>query len=298
MLRSNKLIQYLDRETKKIETENVYGEKAIAFLYGDRWFQKFFTIFVAKFPLFSALYGLWQKAPWTKHKVKKFIDRFGVDPEEFEKKVSEFSSFNDFFIRRLKSSSRPLANEELIIPADGRYFFYPNIDETSGFIVKNQKFSLTSLVQDDALARRYAGGGLVIGRLCPVDYHRFHFPCEGIPAKSRRINGYWYSVNPVAVKKNLSIMTQNKRSVCELDTESLGKVLLIEVGATNVGSIIQTYQPGSLVKKGDEKGYFSFGASALIMLFEPGVMEFSEDLMQQNHEIRCLMGQPMAHKKR
>jgi len=287
------MIRIVDRLTGKIDIEKVYGEKAISFITGDRWFQKCLLFLVAKLPLFSALYGLWQKAPWTKYKIKKFVRDYHLDTSEFEKNIDEFSSFNDFFIRRLKSSARPIAHAEAVIPADGRYLFFPNISEASGFFVKNQKFSLEELLQDKELADRYALGSLVIGRLCPVDYHRFHFPCEGIPSQSKSINGSWFSVNPKALKKNIHILTQNKRSLCELETKSFGKVLLIEVGATNVGSIIQTYDPQTLVKKGDEKGYFSFGASSLIILFEPGAIQFCDDLLQPGLEVRCLMGQAM-----
>ncbi len=288
------MIRYFDRLTGKIESEKVFGEKSISFITGDHWFQKFLLKLIAKFPLFSALYGFWQKTPWTKFKIKKFVKDYHIDDSEFEKNLYEFSSFNDFFIRRLKPSSRPIANTEAVIPADGRYLFYPNIAEAPGFIVKNQKFSLEMLLQNKELADRYAQGSLVIGRLCPVDYHRFHFPCDGVPGQSNSIKGSWFSVNPMALKKNIHILTQNKRTICEFETRAFGKVLLIEVGATNVGSIIQTYQPQALVQRGDEKGYFSFGASALLILFEPGVIQFSDDLSQQGMEIRCLMGQPMG----
>jgi len=289
------MIRYINRLSGNLEVEKVFGEKSISFITGKNWFKKLTCQLIGKFPLFSAFYGQWQKAPWTKHKIKKFIIEYGVDDSEFEKKTSEFNSFNDFFIRRLKPSSRPISKTEAVIPADGRFLFYPNIAEASGFVVKNQKFSLETLLQDKTLADRYAQGSLVIGRLCPVDYHRFHFPCDGAPSQSNPINGSWFSVNPMALRKNIHILTQNKRTICELETSSFGNVLVIEVGATNVGSIIQTYQPGSLIKKGDEKGYFSFGASALILLFEPGVIQFSDDLLQHpGMEIRCLMGQPMG----
>ncbi len=287
------MIQFIDRKTGKLETERVYGENAILFAYGDAWYQKFLLILVSKLPVFSYLYGLWQKCPWTRGKAKKFIHKYQVDATEFEK--NEFISFNDFFIRRLKPSARPLA-EGIVIPADGRYCFYQNLDQADGFLVKNQKFSIESLLQNPELARHYQHGNMMIGRLCPVDYHRFHFPCAGTPSTSRLINGYWYSVNPTALKKNVHIFTQNKRMVTEFTTKEYGKVLLVEIGATNVGSIIQTYQSDSPVEKGQEKGYFSFGASALVLLFEPGAIRFSDDLIaatQRGYEIRCLMGQPM-----
>ena len=98
------------------------------------------------------------------------------------------------------------------------------------------------------------------------------------------INGWLYSVNPVAVKKNIQIFTQNKRALCELQTPAFGRVLYMEVGATTVGSIQETYQPGQWQCKGAEKGYFEFGGSALILLFAKNTIQFDEDLWPQPHK--------------
>jgi phosphatidylserine decarboxylase len=77
--------------------------------------------------------------------------------------------------------------------------------------------------------------------------------------------GRLFSVNPVALRKCLSILWENKRAVTELDTEAFGTVLCVEVGATCVGTIHQTYTPNQKVGKGSEKGYFSFGGSCLVI---------------------------------
>lgn len=288
------LIQVINRQSGKLETEQVYGKNAVLFAYGEAWYQKFLLTLVSRLPLFSFLYGTWQKCPWTKNKVKKFIQTYHIDASEFEK--NDFTSFNDFFIRRLKPSVRPLA-KGAVIPADGRYLAFQNFEKSESLFIKGQKFSLETLFEDPALANRYQKGSLLFGRLCPTDYHRFHFPCSGVPAKSRLINGSWYSVNPFALKKNIHILTQNKRMVTKVHTKNYGTVLIVEIGATNVGSIIQTYHPDLPVQKGQEKGYFSFGASALVVLFEPGAVQFCEDLLEASRrgcEVRCLMGQPLT----
>ena len=111
------------------------------------------------------------------------------------------------------------------------------------------------------------------------------------------INGWLYSVNPAAIKKNVKIFAENKRTVCVLDTAAFGKVLFMEIGATCVGAIHETYAAGKVCKKGDEKGYFSFGGSSLILLFEPGTIQFDQDLVdasQKKIEIRGLLGQSMG----
>jgi phosphatidylserine decarboxylase len=104
----------------------------------------------------------------------------------------------------------------------------------------------------------------------------------------------------MALRRNGAILTKNKRSICRLQTEAFGQILYIEVGATNVGSIHQTYTPFVHQEKGAEKGYFSFGASTVLLLFRKQSIQFDSDLLeasQQNLEIKCLMGQRMGVKK-
>ncbi len=253
----------------------------------------------AKVPFFSRIYGAWQKTPFTKKKIRPFIKSFGVDTGDFLEDVTAFKSFNDFFCRKLKPAARPIApgDDAAIIPADGRYYFYQDISRCAGFIVKDKKFDLPSLLCSQALATKYAAGSMVLARLCPTDYHRFHFPCDCLPGETALINGWLYSVNPLAVKQNIHIFTENRRTLCQLHTQHFGDILFMEVGASNVGSIHQTYAPHQVHAKGDEKGFFSFGGSSLILLFEHGRITFDADLLQatlEGLEIKCLIGQHMG----
>lgn len=297
-------IVYIDRVTGKREVENIYGAAALKFIYGKDWISKLLGVpllhIFVKNPLFSAFYGYWQKHPSSRKKIAPFIEKFQIDPSEFLDSVDSFPTFNDFFIRKLKPEVRPIVTDETVavIPADGRYRAYQNINQTEGFVVKGEKFGLNDLLCDENLAARYAGGAMVMARLCPTDYHRFHFPCSCVPGPTRGINGWLYSVNPIAVKQNIHIFTKNKRTICELQTAQFGTILFLEIGATNVGSIHQTYTPFQTYGKGEEKGYFSFGASSLILLFEPGRIQLDSDLLmatQQNLEVKCLLGQSMGH---
>lgn len=296
-------IRYIDRKTYQVCQEKVYGKWALSLLYGKGKLSAFFAPLLlplfAKFPLFSWLYGWWQSLPITKSKIKSFISKFEIDESEFLDPVDSFGSFNDFFIRKLKPEARPIAEGDFVavLPADARYLFYQDLSQIEGFLVKGERFCLKELLQDDALAARYEGGSMVLARLCPTDYHRFHFPVDCIPGKPRLINGYLYSVNPIAIKKNIDIFTKNKRKVTALETQHFGTIQYIEVGATNVGSINETFKPHSPCYKGSEKGYFSFGASSLVLLFEPGAIVFDNDLVEATaHEIEILglMGQSMG----
>ena len=156
---------------------------------------------------------------------------------------------------------------------------------------------LTALLGDVETAKRYEHGSMLISRLCPVDYHRFHFPCSGVPGAAKQINGPLYSVSPIALRKRPSILWENKREITVLRTSSLGDVILLEVGATCVGSIVQTYTSGSSIAKGDEKGYFRFGGSCFITIFEPGKIRFTDDLIEHSRagrEVYARMGDVAA----
>ncbi len=292
------MVQYIDRKTGAICTEKVYGAKALTLLYGDSFLTKIISYILlpllARFPFFSRIYGFFQKTASSRSKIKPFIEVYGIDKSEFE--TDHFASFNDFFIRKLKPSSRPIDSDptHLVMPADGRYLVYQKFDR---FFVKGQEFLLESFLQDKELLDRYLHGSMVIARLCPVDYHRFHFPCDGKVFTPRLINGHLYSVNPIALKKRIAILSENKRVVTELQTEQFGRIAYIDIGATSVGTIRQTFEPESIVRKGQEKGYFEFGGSCLVLLFEPGRVVFDQDLIdhtQKGLETLCLMGSTLG----
>jgi phosphatidylserine decarboxylase len=287
-------IYYIDRRSKKKMEEKIYFEAMLRFLYGS-FFGKLIGKPIAYLSFFSKFLGWWQRRSFTKKKIEPFILKYGIYADEFEKNSSSFASFDDFFSRRLKKTARPLS-EGAVIPADGRYLFYQDISSCNGFVVKNKKFSLEKLLNDSNLAQKYQTGSMAIARLCPSDYHRFHFPTDCIPGSTRLINGMLHSVNPIAVRQNVLLLAENKRMLTELKTNNYGTILFIEIGATSVGSIHQTYTSNQLYKKGEEKGYFSFGGSSIILLFEFGKIKFAKDLLEyssQHIETLCLFGQPL-----
>jgi phosphatidylserine decarboxylase len=291
-------IYFIDRITGQKTEEPIYFESALRFLYGS-WFGKLVGWLLANFSLFSTLFGWWQRLSFSKKKILPFIQKYGLEASEFAESLTAYHSFDAFFTRKLKQTARPLALDA-IIPADGRYLFYPNVAECDGFIVKGKKFSLETLLGDIQLAALFQFGSMVIGRLAPTDYHRFHFPVDCIPDRARLINGPLFSVNPIALKQKVQLLAENKRMLTSLKTEAYGKILYLEIGATNVGSIHQTYIPNIFHKKGDEKGYFSFGGSSIILLFEPKAIKFADDLVAnslQHMETRCLFGQNLEQRK-
>ncbi|WP_147867631.1 phosphatidylserine decarboxylase [Stieleria maiorica] len=287
-------IVYHDRYRNESCIEKVYGDKALRWTYGTIG-GKLALAGIVKRAWFSHWYGWRMDQAKTREKIAPFIAEYGLDADEFARAPGEFASFNEFFFRKLKPSARPIDSQanSIVFPADGRHLCVPDLSKCEGLFVKGEMFDLETLLDDPALARRYASGSLLLSRLCPVDYHRFHFPVGGRPGPARLINGPLYSVNPIALCQNIQILATNKRAITVLKTETLGEVLLLEIGATCVGGICQTYREGESVSKGDEKGYFRFGGSSTITIFEPGRVVFDDDLQRnsaQQRELYARMG--------
>ena len=296
-------INYYDRDKKKICIEKVYGNAVLYLLYGDNFISKVLSVtalpLIAKFSFFSKVYGFLQKLSYSRKKIKLFIEKYNIDTSELATSIDSFKSFNDFFIRRLNTKARPIiaSSDFASMPADARYLVYSDIQQLESFFVKGKKLDIYSLVDNVNLAKNYLKGSIAIARLAPVDCHRYHFPCQCVAEKPKLINGHFYSVNPIAIKKNINILFQNKRILSILHTKYFGKVLYIQIGATNVSSINNIYIPYHPHEKGDEMGYFSFGASSLILLFEPNRIIFDNDLLQfsqQGIETKALMGQSLG----
>ena len=285
----SEVIEFFNRYTGRVEREQVYGAAWMRWTYANP-FGRLALEALVKRPVFSQWYGWRMNRPVSRRKVLPFIREFGLDPKEFAEAPESFRTFNEFFYRRLKPGARPVDADPraVVFPADGRHLGFADASQIQGVFVKGQRFDLEKLLGDAALAERYARGALVLSRLCPVDYHRFHFPVAGRPSATTLLNGPLYSVNPIALRRNLRYLWENRRTLTTIETESLGTVLYLEIGATNVGSIVQTYQPGKPVAKGEEKGYFEFGGSSTLLLFEPGRVQLSPDLQEQSRQQREL----------
>lgn len=240
----------------------------------------------------SSWYGGMMDSPKSANKIEPFVEDYAIDLSIAQKQ--EFDSFNDFFIRKLKHEARPINTDSNVIvsPADGKVLAYKDMSNQD-FIVKGYRFNVLAFLEDTALAKKFEDGTLMLFRLCPVDYHRFHFPVNGRVSDLSQIEGDYYSVNPIAIKKIVEVFCENKREYVTISTQKFGDVIMAEIGATMVGSIIQTYNSDQ-VKKGDEKGYFKFGGSSLLLLFEKGRVEIDDDLLKNTAndlETEVIMGE-------
>ena len=287
-------IEFSDRHTGQTETEKVYGEGFLRWAYGNP-FGRLTVILAVKRVWFSHWYGWRMDRRSSAAKVAPFIEEYGLETSEFADSADSFGSFNEFFYRKLKPEARPIDPTEnvAVFPADGRHLAIQNVDATDTFYIKGQRFSLGSFLKDKSLAAAFAGGSMLISRLCPVDYHRYHFPVSGDAESPVLLNGHLRSVSPLALRRDLGILWENKRSQTLVESPEFGKVLVVEIGATCVGSMHPTYEAG-LVSKGQEKGFFSFGGSCVVTLFQRDQIVFDADLLEHaagSREVYAKMGE-------
>jgi phosphatidylserine decarboxylase len=205
--------------------------------------------------------------------------------------IESFQNFNQFFYRKLKPDARMIASPEAvrlinkeiaICPADARTNCFPSIKASTELWIKGSKFSVESLLGSDELALPFKNGSLAIFRLAPQDYHRFHFPVDGIVTHNSIIEGTYFTVNPMAVRSTVDVFTENARSVTIIDSTHHGKVAYVCIGAMMVGSIVLTSKTGQVVQRMDEHGYFKFGGSTIVLVFEKDKIEFDRDLLENS----------------
>ncbi|WJX26286.1 phosphatidylserine decarboxylase [Trifolium repens] len=221
--------------------------------------------------------------------IPKFVESYKgqINLAEVKYPLEHFKTFNEFFIRELKPGSRPIASAEhdniAVCGADCRLMAFKSVDDSSRFWIKGRKFSVQGLLGKEMCSSAFADGTLVIFRLAPQDYHRFHLPVSGTIEQFVNIPGCLFTVNPIAVNsKYCNVFTENKRVVSIISTVDFGKVAFVAIGATMVGSINFTKKKGDYVKKGDEFGYFSFGGSTVICVFEKDSIAIDEDLLSNS----------------
>lgn len=274
-------IRYRDRSSGRTITE------PLSYTFFQRAFQSSFILglfhLLLNNSLFCRLYGWIQARPGSRRKISRFVREYGIDVEEIEYPLERYTSFNAFFTRRLKPDARPFVQEPdaLSCPADGKVMVFQQLLEGARIPVKGAPVSLERLLDSGEEARPYRHGSALVVRLAPYDYHRFHFPDSGTAGQARVVAGRYYIVNPLGLARVPGVFWRNKRAVTGFDSDRFGRIAYLEIGGFAVGSIVETYTPGP-VERGQEKGYFQFGGSTLVLLFEPGAVGFDDDLKEDS----------------
>lgn len=238
----------------------------------------------------SASEGRTMDSPASAARIAGFIAEHKINMAEAKlESPSDYPTFNAFFTRELKAGARPIAAPDddgvVISPADSRAVVFPTVAAAAELWIKGRTFTVEALLGPACadVAQLFAGGAVLLSRLAPQDYHRWHMPVSGRLARRAHIDGALYTVSPIAIRRAVpDVFIANKREVTLVHTRDFGLVAIVAVGATVVGSINIVLPDGSYAKRGDCHGYFAFGGSTVLTLFQPGAVTFDSDLLRNS----------------
>lgn len=199
------------------------------------------------------------------------IDDYIADP-------SGWMTFNQFFAREVRPGKRPIAdpgNDKVIVsPADSVFEGSWEIDANSKVTVKGVTWPIAKLLDGSPYQDAFKNGIYTHAFLNANDYHRYHVPVAGEIKEVRKIQGRVYmdmirkadgSLQPV---DGDTYQYNQERGVIVIDSPEVGLVAVLPIGMGPISSVNLTPEVGARLQKGDEFGYFMFGGSDIVMLFQ------------------------------
>lgn len=284
-------MDYIDLQGKKVS--NITNQdKLLSFLYTNIFGRMLLKPLIQ--PQVSKLVGRYLSSAHSKWLISKFIERNEINMDIYEE--CDYSSFNDFFTRKIKPDCRPVPEDldVLISPCDCLATVYP-IQENTTFSIKNTEYTLRSLLRSPRLAKRFRGGYAYVLRLTVEDYHRYLYSVSGKQSKNYHIDGTFHTVNPIA-NDYLPIYKENTREYTVIHSKEFGDVLQMEVGALLVGKI-SNHKQSTVVTRGEEKGFFEYGGSTIVVLTQKGRVTPRSDLLtnsKNGYETKVLQAHPLG----
>ena len=260
-------------------TERTDGqEKLIGALYANAFGRMLLKPLTR--PALSRMMGKFLSSRLSCVLIRPFIRRHKIDMQQFEDQ--KFSSYNEFFSRPIRPQARPIDQDptHLISPCDSKLTVLP-IGPDCRFTLKHTTYTAASLLRDASLAAAYTGGYALIFRLTVDDYHRYCYAADGEKQAQVHIPGVLHTVNPIA-NDYFPIYKENAREYCVIRTEAFGELIAMEVGALLVGKIVNHHPDAAAVRRGQEKGYFQFGGSTVVLLTKPGAVQIDADLLEHS----------------
>lgn len=230
-------------------------------------------------PAVSKLAGRFLSSRLSVFLIKPFIRKNNIDMTPFE--PVPYRSYNEFFSRKIRPEARPIPaqNDLFIAPCDSKLTALP-ITVDGVFTLKHTPYTVESLLRSHELSKAYEGGYALIFRLTVDDYHRYCYIADGEKTENIRIPGVLHTVNPVA-NDHYPIYKENSREYSILRTDAFGDVLMMEVGALLVGKIVNHHEKAR-VHRGQEKGYFQFGGSTVVLLVPKDRVRLDSDILENS----------------
>jgi len=252
-------------------------DRLLDILYRNVWGRMLLKPLTA--PIVSRVAGGFLSSKVSCVLIEPFIRKYDIDMKQFES--AKYQNYNEFFSRRIRSNARTIDSDpnNLISPCDSKLQVFP-IKKGSHFRVKHTDYSVSSLLQNEELAATYEGGYAWIFRLTVDDYHRYCYAADGAKEENIRIPGVLHTVNPVA-NDFYPIYKENSREYSILHSSCFGDLVMMEVGALLVGKIVN-YHEKTLVHRGQEKGYFQFGGSTIILLTQKDRIQVDKDILENS----------------
>lgn len=213
----------------------------------------------------SKLCGFFLDTRLSKFLIKPFVKKNNINLDDYYSE--DFKCFNDCFSRKIKEDKRIIDDGEdtIVSPSDGLVSAYKISDDLI-LNIKNSKYTISSLLKNDEISKRYKNGTCVVIRLCVNHYHRYCYPVSGTKNENIHIKGVLHTVRPIALE-NVRVFSENTREYTVLKTDRFGDIIMMEVGALLVGKI-KNFHDNYKFKKGEEKGMFLYGGSTIILLLE------------------------------
>lgn len=241
-------------------------------------------------PVLSKICGAFLSCSLSKPFIKPFLKNNNIDTSEYF--CDDFKCFNDCFSRKIRPGKREIVADanSFVSPCDGLLSVY-KIDENLRFVIKNTDYSVKSLLQDDNLSKKYNNGLCLVFRLCVNHYHRYAYAESGNIIAYKKIKGKLHTVRPIALEKS-PVFCENSREYIVTETENIGDILQMEVGAMLVGRI-KNYQTDGTVKRGEEKGMFLYGGSTIVLLIEEDKVNIPKQIFtatEQGMELPVKLG--------
>ena len=287
-------MKYIIRDRNSKKNIIIESSKTLNFFYDTLFGRIILKPFISK--SFSNLMGKYMNSKYSLKRVDKFINKNDINVYEYSKQ--KYTSYNDFFIRKVAQGKRPInANKNAFIsPCDSKLSVYLINDDLT-LKIKNSYYSINTLV-DENIMNEYKGGYALVFRLSTDNYHRYCYIDSGTKGKNIHIEGVFHTVQPIALK-HYNFYKTNTREYTVLNTNNFGKVIEVEVGAMGVGKIVNNHEEYKF-KKGEEKGYFEFGGSTIVLLVKKDIIIIDEDIYNnslENIETNVKYGEKIGSKK-